>query len=87
MPEISCVIGPMVDNITMKDFELTAKEVAGLKRLHRMLSHRKDADKVKAVILLGTGWSARQVAEILLLDEKALRRYVQKYQQDPEGDF
>ena len=77
----------MADNITMKNFELSAKEVAELKRLHRMLSHRKDADKVKAVILLGTGWSLEQVSEILLLNEKTLRRYVEKYQQNPEGDF
>ena len=84
---MSCVIGRMVDNIAMRDFELTAKEIAQLKRLHRMLSHRKDADKVKAVILLGTGWAPGQVAEILLLDKKTLRRYVQKYQENPEGDF
>ena len=87
MPESSFIIGPLVDNISMNDFELSAKKVAELKRLHRKLSHRKDADKVKAVLLLGTGWSSGQVAEILLLDEKTLRRYVQKYQQDPEGDF
>lgn len=87
MPENLFIIGPMVDNIFMNDFELTAKKVAELKRLHRKLSHRKDADKVKTVLLLGTGWSPGQVAEILLLDEKTLRRYVQNYQQDPEGDF
>jgi transposase len=87
-PEIQCVIGLMVDdNVVMKDFDLTTKEITELKRLHRMLSHRKDADKVKAVILLGTGWSAMQVAEILLLDEKTLRRYMQRYQENPEGDF
>ncbi len=77
----------MVDSIAMKDFELSAKKVAKLKRLHRMLSYRKDADKVKAVILLGTGWTPGQVTEILLLDERTLRRYAQKYQENPEGDF
>ena len=71
----------------MKDFKLTSGQVAQLKRLHRMLSHRRDADKVKAVILPGTGWSVGQVAEALLLDEKTLRRYVRKYQKDPESDF
>lgn len=87
-PETQCIIGLVVDdNVVMKDFDLTTKEITELKRLHRMLSHRKDADKVKAVILLGTGWSAMQVAEILLLDEKTLRRYVQRYQENPEGDF
>jgi transposase len=70
----------------MKGFSLTTSEVAALKRLHRQLSHLRDADKVKAVILLRTGWSVQQVSEALLLDERTLRRYVERYRQEPDTD-
>jgi transposase len=84
MSDNSCIIGCPADSICMKGFSLTASEIAELKRLHRQLPHRRDADKVKAVILLGTGWSIEQVSEILLLDERTLRRYVERYRQEPD---
>jgi hypothetical protein len=39
----------------MKGFELNESEVVRLNGLHRTLSRRQDADKVKAVLLLDTG--------------------------------
>jgi len=86
MPDNSCNIGCPDDIICMKGFSLTESEIASLKRLHHQLSYRRDADKVKAIILLGTGWSLQQVCQALLLDERTLRRYVERYRQEPDTD-
>jgi len=40
--------------------------------------------RINAVILLGTGWTVKQVAEALLLDEDTLSNYIKKYK---EGGF
>ena len=65
----------------MRGFELTFKEVQSLQSLHRLSKDRRLADRIKAVILLGTGWTVTQTAEALLLDEDTVCRYVQLYQQ------
>ena len=64
----------------MKDYELSTKEIAELERMHRSLRDKRQADRVKAVIALSKGWSAAQVAEILLFDEKTSRQYFDRYQ-------
>lgn len=65
----------------MKDYELSSREIAELERRHRSLRDKRQADRVKAVIALSKGWSAAQVAEILLFDEKTSRQYFDRYQQ------
>ena len=57
----------------MKDYELSKEKIAELEKLHRSLRDKRQADRVKAVIALSRGWSAAQVAEILLFDEKTSR--------------
>ena len=64
----------------MKGFTLTSGQVDALKKVHRKLPQRREADRIKAIVLLGTGWTLEQTAEALLLDTGALRRYVQTYQ-------
>jgi transposase len=65
----------------MRDYELTRKEIAELERTHRSLRDKRQADRVKAVIALAKGWSAAQIADILLFDEKTSRHYFDRYQQ------
>ena len=65
----------------MRDYELSTKEIAKLERVHRSLRDKRQADRVKAVIALSKGWSAAQIAEILLFDEKTSRHYFDRYQQ------
>ncbi len=65
----------------MRDDELSTKEIAELERLHRSLRDKRQADRVKAVIALSKGWSAAQIAEILLFGEKTSRQYFDRYQQ------
>jgi len=64
----------------MDDFRLTAKQIADLRALHRTLKDRRLADRVKAIVLLGSGWSVAEVAEALLVDEATIRLWVEKYQ-------
>ena len=69
----------------MKNFELSAEEVKMLRFAHK--KERRNVSKayrINAVILLGTGWTVKQVAEALLLDEDTLSNYIKKYR---EGGF
>ena len=65
----------------MRDYELSTKEIRKLERTHRSLRDKRQADRVKAVMALAKGWSAAQIAEILLFDEKTSRHYFDRYQQ------
>jgi len=66
----------------MKDYTLSKETIAKLEKFHRTLRDRRKADRVKAVIALAKGWSAAEVAEILLFDEKTSRHYFDVYQKD-----
>jgi transposase len=63
----------------MKNFELSPKEVQELKAAHRRMSEKYAADRVKAIVLLGTDWTLEEVSEALLLDSETLRNYVSLY--------
>lgn len=65
----------------MKDYTLSKEKIAELEKFHRSLRDKRQADRVKAVIALSRGWSAAQVAQILLFDEKTSRHYFDRYQQ------
>jgi hypothetical protein len=63
----------------MDNYQLSSRQIALLKALHRTLRDRKEADRVKVVMSLGSGWSVSTVAEIFVLDENAVRSYFDKY--------
>lgn len=65
----------------MQGFELSDKQAKQLKLLHKKEKNRRGADKIKAILLLGTGWSLSEVSEALLLDTETLRTYVKKYRE------
>ena len=65
----------------MNGFTLTGKEINSLKAAHRGCKDKRLADRIKAVVLLGTGWTVSATAEALLLDEDTVRAYTQKYLQ------
>jgi hypothetical protein len=65
----------------MDEFRLTVEEIRSLRALQRSCRDRRLADRVKAVVLLGTGWTVTDTAEALLLDEDTIRSYRQAYQQ------
>lgn len=64
----------------MRDYTLSKAKIAELKLLHRSLHDKRHADRVKAVIALSEGWSAADIAKILLFDEKTARVYFDRYQ-------
>lgn len=59
----------------MNNYSLTQQELRDLQILHRELANKREADRVKAVLSLGLGWTPSQVAEILLIDRSTVRRY------------
>lgn len=65
----------------MEGFELTIEQQRALRAAHGRIRDKRPADRIKAVLLLGTGWTAAQVAEALLLDESTSRRFVERYRQ------
>lgn len=67
----------------MREFELTPEELQELRAAHREARRKKakDAYKLNAVILLGTGWLIDEVAEALLLDRDTVSDYVSRYRQ------
>jgi len=63
----------------MKGYTLSPQEVQLLRAEHRMTRDKRLADRLKAVVLLGSGWSAKQVAEALLIDPDTVRGYYKRY--------
>ncbi len=66
----------------MTGFTLSQEEILCLKKAHRTARKKRDADRIKTIILLGTGWTIREVAEILLLDDETIRNYLKRYKTD-----
>jgi transposase len=64
----------------MDNFQLTTKQITALRLLHRTQRDKRFAYRINAIILLGSGWSVAEVAEVLLLDEKTLYHWLDKYQ-------
>ena len=59
--------------IAMSNF-LQPEQIRALKIMHKT-SDRKKADKIKAILLLNTGYNAELIADILLLDDSTIRRW------------
>ena len=62
----------------MKGFELSNDELSDLKRANKSEHYRRSADKIKSVVLLGSGWTLEEVKDALLLDEETLKKLCQK---------
>ena len=65
----------------MIDFKLTQEETSSLKVTHKTTKKKREADRIKAIILLSTGWSVREVAEVLMLDDDTIRNYLSRYKE------
>jgi transposase len=63
----------------MKNFELTNEESQALKAVHRKTKERYAADRIKVIVLLGSGWTLEEVSEALLLDSETLRNYLSTF--------
>lgn len=71
----------------MKNLDFSTDQLDELRTAHRKEKNKKAAYKINAVILLGTGWSLKEVKEALLLDDETLRSYLKKYQSGGIGEL
>ncbi len=62
----------------MKEFLNPAQRIS-LRSRHRSEKDRRTADRIKAVLLADLGWSCKQIAEALFLDEGTVLRHVNEY--------
>ncbi len=65
----------------MNDYTLGAEKLAELRGAHRKTRDKREADRIKAVVLLATGWRAEEVAEVLQVDPNTVRNHFKRYQQ------
>jgi transposase len=63
------------------DYNLSSNQLNELRTAHRMTRDKREADRIKAVVLLATGWSAEQVAEVLQVDPNTVRNHFKRHQQ------
>lgn len=62
-------------------FELIPTEIKELEKLHKNIRDKRIADRVKCVIALAKGFSFDEIHDILLIEERAARRYFSKYKE------
>jgi transposase len=63
----------------MDDYQLSKAEIHRLKQHHRKAKTKWEADRLKAVYLLGIGRTPADVAEVLMKDSQTIRSYFQHY--------
>ena len=63
----------------MKDYRLDSREIAELRAAHRRVRELREAYRINAVILLGQGRTAADVADAVLLDPDTPRSYFKRY--------
>ena len=59
----------------MKNF-LSVEERSELLNRHRKEKNRRTGDRMKAVLLSDSGWSYRDIAQALFLDEETISQQV-----------
>lgn len=64
----------------MKNFRLSEEKIQELRLVHKATKDKWAADRIKAIIALGSEWSLEEVAEILLLDAETLRNYIKLFE-------
>ena len=65
----------------MQEFNLSSEELQELRAAHRSAKMRTDAYRINAVILFGSGWTAYEIADALLLDDETIKSYIKRYQE------
>ncbi len=58
---------------------LSEEEKKSLKKLHKSLTEKRKADRVKMILLLDKGFDQKEVAELLMLDEDTVTKWKNKF--------
>jgi predicted ArsR family transcriptional regulator len=65
----------------MQDYHLNQQELAELRAAHRAARNVREAYRLNAVILLGSGWSPSEVAAALLINDDTVRTHFKRYKE------
>ena len=65
----------------MQDYHLNQQELAELRTAHRTARNVREAYRLNAVILLGSGWSPSEVAAALLISDDTVRTHFKRYKE------
>ena len=63
----------------MLDYRVPAAEIDALRAAHRSAREKRVADRIKAVVLLASSWTAEDVAAALLVDPNTVRNHYKRY--------
>jgi transposase len=66
----------------MSDYHLADEQLLELCATHRRPRDKREADRIKVAVLLATGQTAEQVAEVLQIDPNTVRSHFKRYRQD-----
>lgn len=69
----------------MKSYHLSPKQLNELWLAHQAETNKRSADRLKAIYLLGKGWTVPAVATALLLSENSIRNYYEAYAEGGVG--
>jgi transposase len=61
---------------------LSRQQIITLKLEHRQCKVKRYADRIKAILMLNSGFSFDQIADLLLMDDDTIRRYLVIYQEE-----
>lgn len=76
--DINPLISGLVIPLLLMSGFLSSEEIRSLKLLHRS-SNRKQADKIKAILMLDQGYEYSEIAKILLIDLTTVWRWYETY--------
>jgi transposase len=65
----------------MRNFKLNPNELFRLRKAHRNAKEKWAADRIKAIVLLGSGWTLELTAEALMVDIETLRNWIERYRE------
>jgi len=63
----------------MEGFQLSEEEKNELKKFHKSVRDGNSRDRIKAILMLNDGYSHLEIAKVLILDEKTIRRWRDRY--------
>lgn len=61
------------------DIPLSSEDQKVLLHLHRNTKGKKTADRIKAIILLNKGYTQKEIASILMLDDDTISNWIKKF--------
>jgi len=63
----------------MLDYSLLPEDLAELRKAHKETSGKREANRIRAVIALASGWSADEIARFLEIDPNTVRNHFKCY--------